>query len=375
MDKKLAAVVPAAGLSSRMGTFKPLLRLDNISLIEHTVKNLEIAGVDEIIVVTGFQKEAVIRALAGCRVTMVYNPDFELGMYSSIQKGIENISPGCSGFFLLPGDCPLVKPGTIIQLISQFDIKSNFKIIYPLCHGKRGHPPLISTALASEILNSAPEGGLRTLLKTKENIAINLPVSDSGILLDADTPDDYQHLLQEVHLDIIPTPDECRRLLDYYGTPADVKEHSYKVYTVASRFSEALETAGISLHHVLLNAAAILHDIAKVEADHVQRGSALLKSWGYNSVADIIKFHMDIPEEKTLEINETAILYLADKLVHGETLMALEERQKRALNKYPHQPDIQDNIKHRYEKAREIRDQVESVLGENICTILSNEVE
>ena len=87
-----AGVIVAAGLSSRMGEFKPLLPFRGSTIIENTINTMKRAGVDTIVVVIGYNKEVMEQALEGSNVIMVYNPNYATSdMMSSIKLGIECI--------------------------------------------------------------------------------------------------------------------------------------------------------------------------------------------------------------------------------------------------------------------------------------------
>jgi molybdenum cofactor cytidylyltransferase len=116
-------------------------------------------------------------------------------MFSSVQAGISRLSPDYQAFFILPVDIPLVKPSTIRRLLIAAE-ENPGKIIYPVFGGKRGHPPLVPAALAPDILGWEKGGGLKAVLRAYEKLALEVPVADSNILFDIDTPGDYAALLE-----------------------------------------------------------------------------------------------------------------------------------------------------------------------------------
>ena len=156
----LTAIILAAGMSSRMGGFKPLMTLGDTTVIEHAVRMFRAAGIEDIHVVLGFRAPDVSVALKPLDVLTVLNASYSEGMFSSIKVGIENLESDCEAFFILPADIPLVRPATVSALLA--DYKPNH-ILYPVFRKRRGHPPLISTAFTWEILNYSGQGGLRSL--------------------------------------------------------------------------------------------------------------------------------------------------------------------------------------------------------------------
>ena len=190
MNTRYAAVVLAGGFSTRMKQFKPLLPLDKENITSHVIGTFLNADVD-VILVTGYRHQEVAAALDERDINIVYNPDYALGMLSSVQAGVRHLHPSHQAFLVLPVDIPLVRPATIRHLMA-FSVKNQGKLIYPVFRGKRGHPPLIPSRLASDILEYTKNGGLKAILSSLDGLALDVPVADSFILFDIDTPDDYR---------------------------------------------------------------------------------------------------------------------------------------------------------------------------------------
>ena len=188
----IAALIPAAGRSARMGTLKALLPLGRATVIEEAVRRFHAAGVDDVRVVTGHRAGELAPVLRKLGVKEIFNPDYEQGMFASVRAGVRSLEPGISAFFLLPADIPLVKPGTIKGLLHASRHRGAM-IVYPRFRGSRGHPPLISTALVGNLPPDC-EGGLRAFLGRYSAVALDLEVMDEAILLDCDTPEDYRRL-------------------------------------------------------------------------------------------------------------------------------------------------------------------------------------
>ncbi|MGO9420053.1 nucleotidyltransferase family protein, partial [Roseiarcus sp.] len=102
----VAAIVLAAGRSSRMGEFKPLLPFGEETVIGWVVANLRGAGVARIHVVTGFKAEALAPELCRLGVTIAHNADFEGGVMSSVQTGVAGLPAEMEAFLLMPVDMP-----------------------------------------------------------------------------------------------------------------------------------------------------------------------------------------------------------------------------------------------------------------------------
>ena len=194
MKSLYAAIVLAGGLSTRMMDFKPLLPLGDETITDHVIAIFLKNKVD-VFLVAGYCHEDLAAGIKNRNITIVFNPDYEKGMFSSIQAGVRRLPPGYQAFFILPVDIPLVRPETIRQLLNTAAENPN-RIIYPVFEGKRGHPPRIPVALSPDILGWKKGGGLKAVLKSHEKMALEVPVTDSNILFDIDTPEDYKELLE-----------------------------------------------------------------------------------------------------------------------------------------------------------------------------------
>ncbi|MDR3604006.1 MAG: nucleotidyltransferase family protein [Syntrophaceae bacterium] len=195
IPKKIAALVLAAGLSSRMSEFKPLLKFGAKTVLERVVEAFWHAGVEDVRVVVGHREHDLTPVLERRHIRWIKNERYQEGMLSSIKAGVASIEQDIDGFFVTPVDIPLVRTSTIAAIVDAFR-ESGKLICYPNFLGRRGHPPLISTQYRDEILQWDKPGGLKGFLQQKEVEAIDLTVQDERILLDMDTLEDYQRLLE-----------------------------------------------------------------------------------------------------------------------------------------------------------------------------------
>lgn len=189
---RFGAVIPAAGLSTRMGAFKPLLPCGDSTVIETAIDSV-LSYVATAAVVVGHQGDKLSEALSerfGDHLTIVTNPDYaSTDMLRSVQLGLWAIGE-CDAFFLLPADMPLIAPQVYDALTAAFDDTAD--VIYPVFDSRRGHPPLISGRLIPAIRRFDGDGGLRAILRNCA--AKEVVISDEGILTDLDTPRDYEIL-------------------------------------------------------------------------------------------------------------------------------------------------------------------------------------
>lgn len=194
------AVILAAGFSSRMGAFKPLLRIGRRTMIGHAIKLFQDSCVNDVLVVLGHRAEQAIPEVEQYNCSYVINESFNKGMFSSMKVGISALQAGCNGFFILPVDIPLVRKETVERLIYVFENDATRSVYYPQYQGKRGHPPLIQGRLISPILGYTGENGMRGFLSSYENQSVVVPVQDPFIVKDADIKDNFLKL-QQMHQD------------------------------------------------------------------------------------------------------------------------------------------------------------------------------
>jgi molybdenum cofactor cytidylyltransferase len=365
-----AAIVLAAGYSRRMGRFKPLLPLGGRPMIHWGIDLFRTCGVSEIHVVAGYRQETLAPVLAGLDVKTVVNPDFEEGMFSSVKAGIRSLSPECGAFFILPVDIPLVRPATARQLLKCFHTRGA-KVVVP-CFGEHpGHPPLIARSLAAPILAADGAGGLRAVLARWPADTLQVPVPDRFILQDADSPEDHQALDAACRRRTIPADDECDAILARLGPGAGgIIRHGREVARVAEILTSALQQVKISLDSQLVQAAARLHDMAKGTPDHARVGAERLRSLGFDAVADIVACHHDIAINPRDPIREAEVVYLADKRVAGDRVVALEERFAAALARFGAIPDARINIQRRKAQALVVQTRIEAAIGRSVDDLL-----
>ena len=192
-EETICGLVLAAGLSRRMGDFKPLLPFRGKTLIENTIDSILSSGAHQVVVVTGHRAEELETILGEKyegRVILTRNHEFATtDMLRSIQLGCEAM-PRCDAFFLLPGDMPVVEEGTFRKVLAQRD--GTVGVIFPTLDGFRKHPPLVDYRLIPQILSFHGEGGLRQFWHEQEALITTVAVDDAGVWMDLDTQEDYK---------------------------------------------------------------------------------------------------------------------------------------------------------------------------------------
>lgn len=370
MALRFSAIVLAAGFSSRMGKFKPLLPLGETTLLERILVLLRDAGIEDIRVVIGHRADEMLPLLEKLRVRPVVNSRFREGMFSSVEAGVKSLDESCDAFFLLPVDVPLVRRQTLIDLMQAYGQDNRERIIYPAFCGERGHPPLISASYRGRIIGWHGEGGLKALLMEYDAHAAEVEVVDEYILCDVDSPEDYQRVLACWTRYGVPTNRECEALCRRYTVEKRVWDHSRKVAELACCIGRELNREGLRLDLVLIEAGALLHDLARGRKDHAEAGAAILRGMGYAEVAELVSSHMDITVNAAGSITAQEVVYLADKLAEEDQCVTIEARFRAKVERYAGDPEIQRWIARRLENALMIKMRVEDRLGRPVETVL-----
>ncbi|NJP41449.1 nucleotidyltransferase family protein [Oscillospiraceae bacterium HV4-5-C5C] len=195
-----AAIISCAGLSSRMGRFKPLLPLAGHPLLWHTLHAAKQAGLWPLILVTGYRNQDIGLMLQQTGLErdleQVTNPEYDhTDMLRSYQIGLArllSLDPACEQAFFWPADVPLVKRETLLTLIRT---EPEADAVIPSVDGHGGHPPLFRKTQFPAILQlKSADGGLRALRRQADFKTAYAVVRDPGCLLDADTEADYRQL-------------------------------------------------------------------------------------------------------------------------------------------------------------------------------------
>ena len=364
---RLAAIVLAAGASSRMGSFKPLLRLAGITVLERNIALLRDTCADEVLVVTGNRAEELQPFAERCGARCVHNAVWEQGMYSSVVAGVRALPDWASGAFILPVDVPLVRSATARRLADTFASHPD-GIVYPVFDGRRGHPPVVARSILNEALLDANRGPLFVLLAAHERRAIEVPVADDAIHLDMDTPAAFEALAAVAPRREIPTVRECEALLALRHVAETVVRHSRKVGEVAEQLALSLVGSGLAIDPKLARAGGLLHDLAKGEPEHARVGAELLRAEDMPRVAEVVASHTEM--EFSGIIDERAVVYLADKLVGGDRLVTLDERFQRALDRFRGDPAAFAAVRRRKATAECVAAAIETWLAVPLEAIL-----
>jgi molybdenum cofactor cytidylyltransferase len=186
---RIAALVLAAGRSSRMGSTNKLLAdIDGAKLIARVVDAALGAGMHEVVVITGHDQSAVRAALAARPVRYAHNPRFADGLASSLCAGLSALRAGTDGVVVCLGDMPRVSSMHIAALADAFTAGAGADVCVPFHRGQRGNPVLWPARCFAALAGLAGDIGGRALLEREAHLC-RVAIEDDGVLVDVDTPE------------------------------------------------------------------------------------------------------------------------------------------------------------------------------------------
>lgn len=177
-----------------MGTNKLLLPFGETTVIEHVISALASGGIDDVVIVTGHERERVEAALDRYNVRFAHNANYARGeMFSSIQTGLRVMRPDCAAALISPGDQPLIKARIVAQVIGAY---APGQIVIPSYCRRGGHPILVDRLHWQDILDAPAGTTLRDVMRARSSLVRYIDVDTDSIIQDMDTPEQYQEMLK-----------------------------------------------------------------------------------------------------------------------------------------------------------------------------------
>jgi len=189
---RITAVLLAAGRASRMGNNKLFLPYKNHSIIEEVLHQLSRSSVENVLVVTGFERERIEDLVAGIndrKLSVICNEKYESGRIESIKCAIVHLRGRPDGALFMVADKPTVSADLIDRSIEEFK-KKKPGILYVMTPAGRGHPIIFSRDLFEEMMSLAGENVIEEFINKHQNEVVEL--EDAAIQVNINTPEDYE---------------------------------------------------------------------------------------------------------------------------------------------------------------------------------------
>lgn len=187
----ITAIILAAGMSTRMGRPKQLLKVGNSTLVRIVTENVLLSNIDELLIVTGYQQKKVAAAINDLPVRVVFNPRYKDGQGTSLAMGVKSISDSASAFMVFMVDQPMISASLINMLIEEFQ-KRSCLALRPVCKGVPGHPVIFSSSVSEYLKDLRGDEGARQVLKKLEDKVEYFQVQDEAVIFDIDTPENFK---------------------------------------------------------------------------------------------------------------------------------------------------------------------------------------
>ena len=361
---KINGLIVAAGLSSRMNDFKPLMKIDGKPLILNTINSLRQSNIEDITVVVGHRKDDLKDLLKNENVNIVFNENYKTtSMYDSFKLGLKEIYNKCDALVFLPGDVGFTSKYTVDLLMKEIS-KNEKKIIYPTYENEIGHPPIISSKCFEYLLNYDGNEGLKGGMKHFYQESMKISTPDKFILFDIDYKEDFNKVKNSYENREYLSYEEALYLLNYFDLPNHIVRHCQMVEKIAVDLSETINKYENCIDVNLIKSAALLHDIKRLEKEHAKKGAKLLSDLGYHKISSLVKNHMKLESHMEDEINEMSILYFADKLVIEDKFTSIENRFEEKFKEYALDENAKKNILKKYNTTLKIKSNLISIIGE-----------
>lgn len=194
------AIIPAAGHSIRMGRPKLSLLLVGRTLLEHVIAALRDGGVDHVLVIVAPHVPELVPLAEAAGADVLLLPEPTPDMRTTVEQGLcwveERYHPKPEDCWLLaPGDHPGFGAGTVRELIAASC--QGKSIVVPVHAGRRGHPTAIAWKHVEGIRALPADEGINGYLRKHSAEVLQLEVSEPGVLLDVDTPEDYERAVTD----------------------------------------------------------------------------------------------------------------------------------------------------------------------------------
>ena len=369
--KQIGAIVHVSKNSDKEKKCKALLPLEESCfgvseekcVLEYMLAGLQQAGLQQICVASDFEFEKISSYVGHFwGAFAVHGKNFQ----DSFDLAAVAMQEKCSAVLVISVDTPLIRKATF-SLVMQAWQENPQKIVVPFFGKKAGQLFCLPLSLADKI--SDWDGKIGDFCEKNKDLLISQQVPDEYMLLNLETQSDYELILQKVKDFEIPTRNECLALLQRVAkVPEKIVRHSVLVADLAREMGKSLHRYLGGFDLAVLEAAGLLHDIARLEANHGPQGAKYLHSLGFEKVAKIIAPHSDM-NAANQPYTYQEIIFLADKYYKENQAVTLEERYGEKMKKYGKDSESIAHVQNRLANAKHSEARFQEITGENLYAL------
>lgn len=196
---KWGVMILAAGEATRMGKAKMLLPFKKTTILAHLIEEITLVEPNIIQLVTGYYHDLIQAQISTDKVDIIQNPQYSLGMSSSIQVGLTAMIKACPDLdflVIVVSDQPYLNQSILLRLLTKQQQTAK-GIIASSYNGIKGTPVLLSSAYFSHLYNLTGDKGARVILQQFPDDIATIEFENGA--LDIDTPEDYELLCKKIN--------------------------------------------------------------------------------------------------------------------------------------------------------------------------------
>ena len=204
---RYGAVITADRLTSRLSQYRKLMNIGDLGIAERVIVNFLRAGVNDIIMITGYNAELLEKSLRKFDIEFIRNEEYETSqMLDSAKMGLRQIKERCDRVFFCPVDVPFFTDQTVADEMHTMDENPDISVIIPSFEGRGGHPILIDCRVLPDILAYDGDRGMKGAYESlPPGSTARAVVDDAGAVIGAETREAYQKLV-DLHNDRLMHP-------------------------------------------------------------------------------------------------------------------------------------------------------------------------
>lgn len=185
----ISAIVLAAGQATRFGRCKQLMDLRGKPLLEHVLDSVNASRIDDVVVILGAHAGEIREQVSFGRARVLINPDYPLGMSTSIRAGLRALPAASDAAMIVLGDQPFILSRILDLLMDEYR-RTGGNIVVPTFKGTRGNPVIVDRKLFAEMMTISGDIGFRAIFG--KHAITSVPVDDRGVVTDIDTMEDFE---------------------------------------------------------------------------------------------------------------------------------------------------------------------------------------